>query len=85
VYVKLLAVDGKVHLLAKSSSRRQKEHPMRRRQLRTLRDGLAQLRQRVLMVQRPASRDELLKAVTLLTHEAGRAAALMRVHLSPRG
>jgi transposase len=79
VQVKLLAKDGEVYVLAKSDSRRQKEHAMRRRRLRTMWDGLVKLRQRC------PSRDELLKAVTLLTHEAGRAAGLVEVHLPPEG
>jgi hypothetical protein len=79
VQVKLLARDGEMYVLAKSDSRRQKEHAMRRRRLRALWDGLVKL------CQRAASRDDLLKAVTLLTHEAGRAAALVEVHLPPEG
>ncbi len=42
-------------------------------------DGLVKLRRRTV------SRDELLGAVTLLTHEAGRAAALVEIHLPPEG
>ena len=79
VQVKLLAKDGEVYVLAQSDSRRQKEHAMRRRRLRGLWDGLVKLRHRAL------SRDDLLKAVTLLTHEAGRAAALVEIHLPPEG
>ena len=79
VQVKLLAKDGEVYVLAKSDSRRQKEHAMRRRRLRALWDGLVKLRHRAV------SRDDLLKAVTLLTHEAGRAAALVAIHLPPEG
>jgi hypothetical protein len=79
VQVKLLTRDGEVYVLAKSDSRRQKEHAMRRRRLRTLWDGLVKLRQRTLV------RDDLLKTVTLLTHEAGRAAALVEIHLPPEG
>ena len=85
VEVKLLAKDGEMYVLAKSCARRQKEHAMRRRRLRALWDGLVKLRQRVRMDQRPVSRDELLKAVTVLTHEAGRAAALVEIHLPPEG
>jgi hypothetical protein len=79
VQVKLLARDGEMYVLAKSTARRQKEHAMRRRRLRALWDGLVKLRQRAV------SRDDLLKAVTLLTHEAGRAAALVKVHLPAEG
>ena len=79
VEVKLLAKDGEMYVLAKSCARRQKEHAMRRRRLRAMWDGLVKLRQRC------PSRDELLKAVTLLTHEAGRAAALVAIHLPPEG
>jgi hypothetical protein len=79
VQVKLLAGEGEVYVLAKSDSRRQKEHAMRRRRLRTLWDGLVKLRHRAV------SRDDLLKAVTLLTHEAGRAATLVAIHLPPEG
>jgi transposase len=79
VQVKLLAKDGEVYVLAKSDSRRQKEHAMRRRRLRAMWDGLAKLHQRC------PSRDELLKAVTLLTHEAGRAAAMVEIRLPPEG
>jgi len=79
VEVKLLAKDSEVYVLAKSGSRRQKEHALRRRRLRALWVGLGKLRQRALC------RDDLLKAVTLLTHEAGRAAALVEIHLPPEG
>jgi transposase len=79
VQVKLLPKDGEVYVLAKSNSRRQKEHAMRRRRLRGMWDGLVKLRQRC------PSRDDLLKGVTLLSHDAGRAAALVEVHLPPEG
>ena len=79
VEVKLLSKDGEVYVLAKSGARRQKEHAMRRRRLRALWDGLAKLRKRC------PPRDDLLKAVTLLTHEAGRAASLVEIHLPPEG
>jgi hypothetical protein len=79
VQVKLLAKDGEMYVLAKSGARRQKEHAMRRRRLRALWDGLVKLRQRAL------TRDDLLKGITLLTHEAGRAAALVEIHLPPEG
>jgi hypothetical protein len=79
VQVKLLAKDGEMYVLAKSGARRQKEHAMRRRRLRALWDGLRKLRQR------PVSRDDLLKAVTLLSHEAGRSASLVEIHLPPEG
>jgi len=79
VQVKLLAKDGEVYVLAKSCARRQKEHAMRRRRLRAMWDGLVKLRQRTV------GRDELLKAVTLLTHDAGRAAAMVEIHLPPEG
>ncbi|MEI7902875.1 MAG: IS1634 family transposase, partial [bacterium] len=79
VQVKLLAKDAEMYVLAKSGARRQKEHAMRRRRLRTLWDGLVKLRQRC------SSRDDLLKGVTLLTHEAGRAAAMVEIHLPPEG
>ena len=79
VEVKLLSKEGEVYVLAKSGARRQKEHAMRRRRLRALWDGLAKLRKRC------PPRDDLLKAVTLLTHEAGRAASLVEIHLPPEG
>jgi hypothetical protein len=79
VQVKLLPKDGEVYVLAKSDSRRRKEHAMRRRRLRAMWDGLAKLRQRC------PNRDDLLKGVTLLSHEAGRAAALVEVHLPSEG
>jgi hypothetical protein len=79
VQVKLLAKDGEMYVLAKSGARRQKEHALRRRRLRVLWDGLAKLRRRAI------SRDDLLKAVALLTHEAGRAAAMVEIHLPPEG
>jgi hypothetical protein len=79
VQVKLLAKDGEMYVLAKSGARRQKEHALRARRLRAMWDGLVHLRQRTV------SRDELLKVVTLLTHEAGRAAALVEIHLPPEG
>jgi hypothetical protein len=79
VQVKLLAQDGEMYVLAQSGARRQKEHAMRRRRLRVLWDGLVKLGQHA------HSRDEVLKAVTLLTHEAGRAAALVEIHLPPEG
>ncbi len=79
VEVKLLAQEGEVYVLAKSGARRQKEHAMRRRRLRALWDGLVKLRRRC------PRRDDLLKALTLLTHEAGRAASLVEIHLPPEG
>ena len=79
VEVKLLSKDGEVYVLAKSGARRQKEHAMRHRRLRALWDGLVKLRKRC------PHRDDLLKAVALLTHEAGRAASLVEIHLPPEG
>jgi len=79
VAVKLLPKADEVYVLAKSDSRRQKEHAMRRRRLRTLWDGLVKLRRRC------PSRDDLLKGITLLTHEAGRAAALVEIRVPPEG
>jgi hypothetical protein len=79
VQVKLLAKDGEMYVLARSGARREKEHAMRRRRLRALWDGLGKLHQRTV------SRDDLLKAVTLMVHEAGRAAALVEIQLPPEG
>jgi hypothetical protein len=79
VEVKLLAKDGEMYVLAKSCARRQKEHAMRRRRLRAMWDALVKLRERC------PSRDEVLKAVALLTHEAGRAASLVAIHLPAEG
>jgi hypothetical protein len=61
---------------------------MRRRRLRALWDGLVRLRERCpsrSAVSSRSNRDELLKAVTLLTHEAGRAASLVAIHLPAEG
>lgn len=73
VQVKLLAQDGEVYVLARSSDRRKKEKGMRRKKLRRLWDGLRQVQRNC------RSRDRLLERLGALKHEAGRAAKLVEI------
>lgn len=79
VQVKLLAQDGEVYVLARSSDRRKKEKGMRRKKLRRLWDGLRQVQRNC------RSRDRLLERLGALKHEAGRAAKLVEITVPPVG
>jgi transposase len=79
VEVKLLPHDGELYVFAQSRDRVQKERAMRRRKLRKFLARLAQLQKMTLR------RDELLMKLGAAKAAAGRAAALVDLHLpAPR-
>jgi hypothetical protein len=75
VEVKLLDRAGELYLLAKSAGRAQKERSMRRRRLKKLLKRLHELQHQRL------TRDELLLKLGAAKKEAGRAYALVDIHV----
>lgn len=73
--VKLLAQGEELYVLAKSDGRMSKERAMRRRRLKKLWQRLGELRQQKL------SRDQLLIKIGAAKKDAGRAYALVDIHL----
>lgn len=75
VEVKLLDQDHELYVLARSAGRQHKERAMRRRRLKRLWQRLHELRQQT------PSRDQLLLKLGAAKKEAGRAYALLDIHL----
>ena len=75
VQVKLLAHDGELYVLARSTGRMNKERAMRRRRLKKLWRRLGELRHQKL------TRDQLLIKIGAAKKEAGRAYALVDIRL----
>jgi transposase len=75
VEVKLLEQAGELYILAKSAGRAQKERSMRRRRLKKLLKRLHELQHQRL------TRDELLLKLGAAKKEAGRAYALVDIHV----
>jgi hypothetical protein len=75
VEVKLLEQAGELYILAKSAGRAQKERSMRRRRLKKLLKRLRELQHQRL------TRDELLLKLGAARKEAGRAYALVDIHV----
>ena len=75
VQVKLLAHDGELYVLARSTGRMNKERAMRRRRLKKLWRRLGELRHHKL------TRDQLLIKIGAAKKEAGRAYALVDIRL----
>ena len=78
VEVKLLDRAGELYILAKSAGRAQKERSMRRRRLKKLLKRLHELQHQRL------TRDELLLKLGAAKKEAGRAYALLDIHVSEK-
>jgi transposase len=72
--VKLLEQEDELYVQAKSSQRQKKENAMRRRNLKTLVNGLNRLKRR-----KNLTRDHLLERVAVLRKEAGRVASLIDI------
>jgi transposase len=79
VDVKLLSHEGELYVLAKSRGRQAKEQAMRRRRLKKLWKTLQKLKEQA------PHRDELLLRLGAARKEAGRAYALVKIHLPKEG
>ena len=79
VEVKLSQEQGELLVLAKSRGRQQKEIAIRRKKLKRLFNGLIALRRSC------PDRDRLLQRIGVLKHEAGRASAMVEIHLPAAG
>jgi transposase len=78
--VKLLPADGELYVLAESGARKDKEHGMRRRQLKRYWARLGELKDQ------KQSRDKLLKKLGVAQHTAGRVVEhLVQVDVSETG
>jgi transposase len=75
VEVKLSQEQSELLVLAKSQGRQEKEIAIRRRKLKRLFNGLIALRRSC------PKRDALLQRIGVLKHEAGRAAAMVDIHV----
>ena len=77
VYVKLLAEDKELYVLAKSKDRRAKERAMRKYKLRRYLSGLAKLRNRC------RNRDKLIERIGALKQQAGKSHHCVELTIPP--